>query len=80
MKYSNEELNTTAMQIILHAGNGRTILNSIFDQLDGDAESLLKEAKKKLPKLINYRLRCCRGQSMKKILPQPCFSPMHRTR
>ena len=48
MKYSNEELNTTAMQIILHAGNGRTILNSIFDQLDGDAESLLKEAKKEI--------------------------------
>ena len=48
MKYTNEDLNQVAMQIILHAGNGRTILNSIFEKFDENPEHFLKEAKKEI--------------------------------
>lgn len=47
MKYTNEDLNQVAMQIILHAGNGRTILNSIFEKLDENPEHFLKRSKKR---------------------------------
>ncbi len=53
MEISIEELNETAMQIILHAGNCRTILNDALHELiaegnDPEVDAKLKEAKKEI--------------------------------
>lgn len=49
---TQDEINEVAMQMILHAGNGRNLIKEALDKMDEDAfdegEVLLKQAKKEL--------------------------------
>ncbi|WP_086314614.1 PTS system, cellobiose-specific IIA component [Enterococcus sp. 7F3_DIV0205] len=49
---TQEEINEVAMQMILHAGNGRNLIKEALEKMDEDyfveGEELLKEAKKEL--------------------------------